>query len=115
MIQLKDILNEILNTYQVNGTIVSSRDENISDILNQIRGIRKVTIVNNTTSPDSVPEREDTEITTFELKFVSRTNEPRKDIAKFEKDILQSDYEVNDLKVPGVRSIKFDLDSLKRL
>jgi hypothetical protein len=114
MIQLKDILNEILNTYQVNGTIVSSKDENISDILNQIRGIRKVTIVNNTT-PEDVPEREDTEITTFELKFVSRTNEPKKDIAKFEKDILQSDYERNDLKVPGVRSVKFDLDSIKRL
>jgi len=114
MIQLKDILNEVLNTYQVNGTLVSSKEENISDILNQIRGIRKVTVLNNTT-PDDVPEREDTEITTFELKFVSRTNEPKKDIAKFEKDILQSDYERNDLKVPGVRSVKFDLDSLKRL
>ena len=114
MIQLKDILNEVLNTYQVNGTLVSSKEENISDILNQIRGIRKVTVLNNTT-PNNVPEREDTEITTFELKFVSRTNEPKKDIAKFEKDILQSDYERNDLKVPGVRSVKFDLDSLKRL
>ena len=114
MIQLKDILSEILNTYQVNGTIVSSKEENISDILNQIRGIRKVTVLNNTT-PDDVAQREDTEITTFELKFVSRTNEPKKDIAKFEKDILQSDYEKNDLKVPGVRSVKFDLDSLKRL
>ena len=114
MIQLKDILNEVLNTYQVNGTLVSSKEENISDILNQIRGIRKVTVLNNTT-PDNVPEREDTEITTIELKFVSRTNEPKKDIAKFKKDILQSDYERNDLKVPGVRSVKFDLDSLKRL
>jgi hypothetical protein len=114
MIQLKDILNEILNTYQVEGTIISSKEENISDILNQIRGIRKVTIVNNTT-PDDIPQREDTEITTFELKFVSRTNEPKKDIEKFKKDILQSDYEKNDLKVPGVKSIKFNLDSLKRI
>lgn len=114
MVQLKDILNEILNTYRINGTIISSKEENISDILNQIRGIRKVTILNNTT-PGNAPEREDSDITTFELKFVSRTNEPKKDIAKFEKDILQSDYEKNDLKVPGVKSIKFDLDSLKRL
>jgi hypothetical protein len=114
MIQLKDILNEILNTYQVEGTIISSKEENISDILNQIRGIRKITIVNNTT-PDEIPQREDTEITTFELKFVSRTNEPKKDIEKFKKDILQSDYEKNDLKVPGVKSIKFNLDSLKRI
>ena len=114
MIQLKDILSEILNTYQINGTIVSSKEENISDILNQIRGIRKVTVLNNTT-PDDVAQREDTEITTFELKFVSRTNEPKKDIEKFKKDILQSDYEKNDLKVPGVRSIEFDINTLKRL
>jgi hypothetical protein len=114
MMQLKDILNEILNTYQVEGTLVSSKDENISDILNQIRGIRKVTILNNIT-PDDVPQREDTEITKFELKFVSRTNEPKKDIEKFKKDILQSDYERNDLKVPGVRSVDFNLETLKRL
>jgi hypothetical protein len=114
MAQLKDLLNEILNTYQVEGTLVSSKDENISDILNQIRGIRKVTVLNNIT-PDDVPEREDTEITKFELKFVSRTNEPKKDIEKFKKDILQSDYEKNDLKVPGVRSVEFNLDSLKRI
>jgi len=114
MMQLKDLLNEILNTYQVEGTLVSSKDENISDILNQIRGIRKVTVLNNIT-PDDVPQREDTEITKFELKFVSRTNEPKKDIEKFKKDILQSDYERNDLKVPGVRSVDFNLDSLKRL
>ena len=114
MTQLKDLLNEILNTYQVEGTLVSSKEENISDILNQIRGIRKVTVLNNIT-PDDVPEREDTEITKFELKFVSRTNEPKKDIEKFKKDILQSDYEKNDLKVPGVRSVEFNLDSLKRL
>jgi hypothetical protein len=114
MTQLKDLLNEILNTYQVEGTLVSSKDENISDILNQIRGIRKVTVLNNIT-PDDIPQREDTEITKFELKFVSRTNEPKKDIEKFKKDILQSDYEKNDLKVPGVRSVEFNLDSLKRL
>ena len=114
MMQLKDLLNEILNTYQVEGTLVSSKDENISDILNQIRGIRKVTVLNNIT-PDDIPQREDTEITKFELKFVSRTNEPKKDIEKFKKDILQSDYEKNDLKVPGVRSVDFNLETLKRL
>jgi hypothetical protein len=114
MTQLKDLLNEILNTYQVEGTLVSSKEENISDILNQIRGIRKITVLNNIT-PDDIPQREDTEITKFELKFVSRTNEPKKDIEKFKKDILQSDYERNDLKVPGVKSVDFNLETLKRL
>ena len=107
MIQLKDILNEIINTYQIEGTLISNKKENISDILNQIRGIRKVTVLNNVT-PDDIPQREDTEITKFELKFISRTGEPK-------KDILQSDYEKNDLKVPGVRSVDFNMDSLKRL
>jgi hypothetical protein len=114
MTQLKDLLNEILNTYQVEGTLISSKEENISDILNQIRGIRKITVLNNIT-PDDIPQREDTEITKFELKFVSRTNEPKKDIEKFKKDILQSDYERNDLKVPGVKSVDFNLETLKRL
>jgi hypothetical protein len=114
MTQLKDILNEILNTYQVEGTLVSSKEENISGILNQIRGIRKITILNNIT-PDDIPQREDSEITKFELKFVSRTNEPKKDIEKFKKDILQSDYERNDLKVPGVKSVEFNIDTLKRI
>lgn len=114
MAQLKDLLNEILNTYQVEGIIISSKEENISDILNQIRGIRKITVLNNIT-PDNVPEREDSDVTKFELKFVSRTNEPKKDIEKFKKDILQSSYEKNDLKIPGVKSVEFNLDSLKRL
>jgi predicted RNase H-like nuclease (RuvC/YqgF family) len=30
MIQLKDILNEIINTYQIEGTIISNKEENIS-------------------------------------------------------------------------------------
>jgi hypothetical protein len=69
----------------------------------------------NNVTPDDIPQREDTEITKFELKFISRTGEPKKDIEKFKKDILQSDYEKNDLKVPGVRSVDFNMDSLKRL
>jgi hypothetical protein len=98
----------------IDGNAANNKKENISDILNQIRGIRKVTVLNNVT-PDDIPQREDTEITKFELKFISRTGEPKKDIEKFKKDILQSDYEKNDLKVPGVRSVDFNIDSLKRL
>ena len=114
MIKLKEILLEILNTYQVEGVIISDPDENISDILNQMRGIRKVTVLNNTT-PEDYPQKENREFTTFQLKFVSRTGDPKKDIEKFKKDILHSNYEKHDLKIPGVRSIQFNLETLKRI
>ncbi len=96
MTQLKDLLNEILNTYQVEGTLVSSKDENISDILNQIRGIRKVTVLNNIT-PDDIPQREDTEITKFELKFVSRTNEPYRRVWTKPISTYASNYNLFDI------------------
>ena len=45
MIKLKDILLEVLNTFQIEAIITTDSNFNISDILNQIRGLRKVTIV----------------------------------------------------------------------
>jgi hypothetical protein len=43
MIKLKDILTEILNTYEVDVIIKSNKKQNISDILDQIRALRKIT------------------------------------------------------------------------
>ena len=33
----------------------------------------------------------------------------------FKKDILKSDMDKNDLRIPGVKSVKFREDTLKRL
>ena len=49
MIKLTNILNEVLNTYQVEVRIISDRKVPITSILDQIRGLEKVTIVNNIT------------------------------------------------------------------
>ena len=46
MIKLKDILSEVLNTFQIEAILVNDSKFSISDILNQIRGLRKITIVN---------------------------------------------------------------------
>ena len=43
MTQLKDILTEILNTYEVEAIIKSNKEQNISDILDQIRALKKIT------------------------------------------------------------------------
>mgnify|MGYP003651274778 CR=1 FL=1 len=45
MIKLKNILLEILNTYSVEAHIFSDSKLSITDILNQMRAIRKITIV----------------------------------------------------------------------
>ena len=113
MIKLINILTEVLNTFQVEADILSDRKTNISDILDQIRGLYKVTIVNNVT-PEEYPQRENIEFTRVKMKFVTRTD-PKLDLAQFKEDMLTSDMSKADLRIPGVKSVKFREDTLKRL
>ena len=57
MIKFADILTEILNTYEVDVILKSNKNQNISDILDQIRALRKITTVRNTTPPE-YPQKE---------------------------------------------------------
>ena len=93
--------------------ILSDRKTNISDILDQIRGLYKVTIVNNVT-PEDYPQRENVEFTRVKMKFVTRMD-PKVDLTQFKQDMLTSDMSKNDLRIPGVKSVKFREDTLKRL
>ena len=113
MIKLKDILNEVLNTFQVEVRIISDRKFNITSILDQIRGLEKVTIVNNIT-PDGVQKKEKTEYTRVKFKFVTRTD-PKLDLIKFKEDMITSDMSKTDLRIPGVKSVIFHPETLKRL
>ena len=111
MIKLKNILKEILNTFQVEGIIVNNSEYNISDILNQIRAVRKITIV----SIDPIDiKKPGIEYHKIKIKFVTR-GEPKQDLEQFKKDILTSDLSKTDLRIPGVKSIKFKEETLKRL
>ena len=113
MIKLTNILTEVLNTFQVEADILSDRKTNISDILDQIRGLYKVNIVNNVT-PEDYPQRENVEFTRVKMKFVTRTD-PKVDLTQFKQDMLTSDMSKNDLRIPGVKSVKFKEETLKRL
>ena len=113
MIKLTNILTEVLNTFQVEVDILSDRKTNISDILDQIRGLYKVTIVNNIT-PEEYPQRDKIEYTKVRMKFVTRID-PKTDLSQFKEDMLTSDMSKNDLRIPGVKSVKFREDTLKRL
>jgi len=113
MIQFQDILTEILNAYEVEAIIKSNKEQNISDILDQIRALRKITTLKNITPPN-YPQKENIEYTRINIKFLSRTGKPEEDLKEFEREILNSG-EGDKLKVPGVIAFKFDTNTLRRL
>ena len=113
MIQLKDILTEILNSYEVEAIIKSNKEQNISDILDQIRALRKITTLKSVTPPN-YPQKDDIEYTRINIKFLSKTGKPEEDLEEFKKEVLNSG-EGDQLKVPGVIAFKFDTNTLKRL
>jgi hypothetical protein len=113
MIKFTDILTEILNTYEIEGVIKSNAKQNISDILDQIRALRKITTVKNITPPD-YPQKENVESTKINIKFLSKTGKPEEDIEEFKQEILKSG-EGDELKIPGVIAVNFDINTLRRL
>ena len=113
MIKLKNILNEVLNTYIVQAYMLTDTSYNITDVLDQIRAIRKITIVRNITPPEYV-QKKNLEYTLVTIKFVSR-GDPKKDIEKIKQDVLTSDRSATDLRVPGVKSFKYKPETLRRL
>ena len=113
MIKLKDILTEILNTYSVSAFIKSNRKFPITDILNQIRAIRKITTVRNIT-PEDYPQSPEIETTKVTIKFITR-GDAKIDIQKFKEDIETSDMSATDLRIPGVKVINFKTQTLRRV
>ena len=113
MIKLKNILNEVLNTYIVQAYLLTNAEYNITDVLDQIRALRKVTIVRNITPPEYLQKKE-VEYTLVTIKFISRGN-AKQDLIKMKQDILTSDRSMNDLRIPGVKSFKFKEETLKRI
>jgi len=113
MIKLKDILSEVMNTYQIQASLMSDRGTGITNILDQIRGLEKVTIVNNIT-PEEYVQKEKIEYTRVKIKFVSRTD-PKADIVKMQKDMLTSDLKTSDMRIDGLKNVKFKIETLKRL
>jgi len=113
MIKLKDILSEVMNTYQVQASLMSDRATGITNILDQIRGLEKVTIVNNIT-PEEYVQKEKVEYTRVKIKFVTRGN-PKEDIIKMRKDMLTSDLKTSDMRIDGLKNVKFRIETLRRV
>ena len=112
MIKLKTILTEMLNTFEVQAVILSDRKESITDILDSIRAVKSITTVRNITPPE-YPQREGIEYTLVMVKFVTRID-AKQNLQQIKNDILTSDRSETDLRVPGVKSFKYKIDTLKR-
>ena len=112
-LKLTNILNEILNTYQVEAYLLTDPKSNITDILDQIRAVRKVTIIRNIT-PEDFLQKPNVEYTLVSVKFITR-GDARQDLEQLKQDIITSDRSKTDLRVPGVKSFKFKPDTLRRL
>jgi hypothetical protein len=113
MIKFQDILTEILNTYEVEAIIKSNKEQNISDILDQIRALKKITTLKNITPPN-YPQKDNVEYTRINIKFLSKTGNPEEDLEEFKQQITKSSDE-DELKIPGVIAAKFDMNTLRRL
>ena len=114
MIKLTNILSEVLNTFQVEAILVSDKKTNISSILDQIRGLHKVTIVTNITQDKK--SNPNYEFTKVKIKFVSREN-PKEDLIQLKKDMLTSDFtpDHKHIRVSGLKSVKFKPETLTRI
>ena len=113
MIKLANIITEILNTYQVEAYLLTDREHFVTDVLDQIRAIRKITIVRNIT-PEDYLQNQSYEYTLVSIKFITR-RDAKQDLEQLKQDILTSDRSKTDLRVPGVKSFKFKTETLRRL
>ena len=111
MIKLTNILTELLNTFEITAIIISDKKESITDILDQIRALEKVTVIRNITPPEYMTQSNSSH-TILTIKFITR-GDVNKDIENIKNKILISGD--SSLRIPGVKSFKYKQNSLKRL
>ena len=113
MISLKKILYEILNNFSVEVDIVMDPQYNTYDILNEIRALRRVTIVSIITPEDYV-QKPGSEYIRLRMKFVTR-GESKEALQGFLDSALSTDKGETEYRIQGLKSMKFREGTLKRL
>ena len=112
MIKLTNILTELLNTFEITALLSSDRKVPITEILDQIRALRKITTVRNVTPPEYMTQSS-SEHTVIILKFVTR-GDAKQDLEQIKNDILTQSKDRIDLRIPGIKNFKFKYETLKR-
>ena len=112
MIKLTNILTELLNTFEVTALLASDKKISITEILDQIRALQKITTVRNVTPPEYMTQSS-AEHTIIIIKFVTR-GDARQDLEQIKNNILTQGKDRTDLRIPGIKSFKYKLETLKR-
>ena len=115
MISLKNILNEILNNFSVEVDLFVDPNIFISEIINEVRALRGVTIVTIIT-PEDYSQTGGDEYVRLRIKFVTR-GEAKETLQGFLDDALANSPgpKEDNIRIPGVKSMKFREGTLKRL
>ena len=118
MIKLRDILNEEISLTSVDVVLVTDKDTNFTDVLDSVRGIRKVTTVNVTTSPEREAKNrrrtDGKEVHSATIKFLGGLN-PKQDLEFFKTTMLQSKKGDPNKRVDGLRHVIFKPDTITRV
>lgn len=118
MIKLRDILNEDIVLRSVNAVLVTDKDTNFTDVLDGVRGVRKITTVNVTTPEElevkNKARTDGKEVHTVTLKFISGLD-PKQDLDFFKTTMLQSKKGDANKRIDGLRHVIFKPDTLTRV
>ena len=118
MIKLKDILYEDISLFSVDVVLITDKNENFTNVLDGVRGIRKITTVNVTTPEDiEAKNRQRTdgkEVHTVSIKFIGG-QDPKQDLEFFKTTMLQSKKGDPNKRIEGLRHVIFKPESLTRV
>ena len=113
MISLKNILGEVINTFSVEIDLFVDSKAFISDILNEIRAVRGVTIVTSITPDDYVQTKGD-QYVRLKMKFITR-GEAKEALQRFLDDALNKEKGEDKYRIQGIKSMKLRDGTIKRL
>jgi len=118
MIKLKDILFEDVSVYSVSAVLVTDKDINFTDVVDSIRGIRKVTTVNVNTSPEieakNRSRKDGKEVHTCTIKFLGSLD-TKSDLDFLKTTMLKSKKGDPNKRVEGLRHIVFKPETLTKI
>ena len=103
---------KLLNTFEITALLTSDKKVSITEILDQIRALRKITTVRNVTPPEYMTQSS-SEHTIIIIKFITRGN-AKQDLEQIKNDILTQSKDRTDLRIPGIKSFKYKVETLKR-
>ena len=114
MISLKTILLEVLNNYSVEVDLYVDSNVFISEIINEIRALKGVTIVTIITPEDYVQKTgESDEYIRLRIKFVTR-GEANEMLQQFLDNALAKKDD-DALRIQGIKSMKYREETLNKL